>query len=354
MLLTCCSFSLLAQVASFKIIERQSAIAEMVADNRDTTANSKIKVTIKGKEGNYYKTVSMSNYLYIGEKKDTLVAQRKRLLAELYTNVDSEEVRVAKIKKIDTLDYKIIQMQKEQKSLYNAYTVDYLLYKKVNIFNFGFSRATAFYDIVYNNENTNFRVLNSAGLNFGNNTGSVYSELASGNLGVFRVNLAAMAANNSNPDPAASKVEEAFQRLQTNGGNLVMNMEYPLAYLHSRNNKVNFLTRFILRGSADFPEFGTNTDDFAGSVAAGLDLYGEAPLSNNALSFFFNLNVNQYYGSNTFIDNLGISSTNFTFGQLTLGIVVSDNLKLSFIVGSFSSEESLRNGNVTIGGQVLK
>ena len=191
-------------------------------------------------------------------------------------------------------------------------------------------------------------------MNFGNSTGSVYTELASGNLGIFRVNLRAMAANNSNEDMAESKQQEAFQKLQTNGGNLVMSLEYPIAYIHSKNNRANFLTRITAKGTADFPEFGTTTDDFAGSLSFGIDFYGEAPLNNNSLSFFFDLNLNRYVGTDTFKDNLSIDNAYFNFGQLTLGIVVANNLKFSFIISTFSSEDNLKNDKITFGGQVLK
>lgn len=334
----------LCQITTFHIIENKSSIYD---------ANDTVSLEIEGKKEERFRTVEMGNYQFLSVRKKELNKERRAAIDTFYMPDIPEDVRIKTEKRIEEIDQEILKIEKEQKYLYHEYNKDFLLYKKVNVLNFGNNRSAAFYDLVYNS-NDNFRILNSAGLNFGNSTGSVYTELASGNLGAIRVNLTAMAANNSNDDPTESKEEEAFQRLQTSGGNLVLNMEYPLVYIHSKDNRSNLISRIVTKGTADFPEFGTTTDDFAGSLAFGLDLYGEAPLDNNTLSFFFNLNTNRYFSTNVFKGNLGIDNSSFNFGQLTLGLVVANNLKFSFIVWTFSSEDNLRNDNVTFGGQVLK
>jgi hypothetical protein len=163
-----------------------------------------------------------------------------------------------------------------------------------------------------------------------------------------------MVSNSESQDKNEEKKEEAYQRLVNYGGNTVLNFEYPLAYLHSYNNQYNFISRFISKGTADFPAFGTNTEEWAGSGALGLDFYGDASLSNNDLRFFFNFNVNKIYGTDVFKSNLAIDNNDFTFGQLSLGLVFLENFKISFIISTLSSEKSLRNRNVVAGGQVLR
>lgn len=91
-----------------------------------------------------------------------------------------------------------------------------------------------------------------------------------------------------------------------------------------------------------------------GSGLFGLDFYADAATSNNSLRFFVNLNASKIYGTDVFRDNLGTENTNFTFGQLTMGLIFLENFKISFVVSTFSSESELRNRNIVAGGQVLR
>ncbi|POY38594.1 hypothetical protein C3K47_04145 [Solitalea longa] len=138
------------------------------------------------------------------------------------------------------------------------------------------------------------------------------------------------------------------------GGNTVLNIEYPLMYAHSSNNQYNLISRLITKGAADLPAFGTNTEKWAGRGSFGLDFYADAATSNNSLRFFFNLSASKIYGTEVFQENLGTEKSNFTFGQLTLGLIFLENFKISFVVSTFSSEAELRNKNIVAGGQVLR
>jgi hypothetical protein len=169
---------------------------------------------------------------------------------------------------------------------------------------------------------------------------------------LFRVSLGAMVASNSSTDSIQSKQEEAFQRLTTYGGNTVLTLEYPLIYAHTNNNQALLLTRLIAKGTADFPEFGTTSEDWAGSASFGIDIYGDIATRNNKIRFFTNINWSQYYGTNTFQENLGLETDKFSFGQVKVGLTFSD-VSLSFIVATFSNLDALENRNVIAGGQIL-
>lgn len=240
-----------------------------------------------------------------------------------------------------------------QDSLYYSYTKDFLKFKRCVIFKFGVLRSQAFFDIVHGNTGKSFRALGTAGINFGNKSAAIYSEIVSGFLGVFRVSFGASIAKSSTQDSTEEKNEEAYQRLVSNGGNTVLNFEYPLAYLHTHNNLYNFITTINAKGTADIPAFGTDTSKWAGSGSIGLNFYGEAATSKNELTFFADFNVNQFYGTSVFKENLGINKMHFIFGQLKAGLVLN-NLKISFIIATLSTEQNLRNKNVLVGGQVLK
>jgi hypothetical protein len=218
----------------------------------------------------------------------------------------------------------------------------------------GRARALAFFDIIYNLQGDRFKVLTNTGLSFGKNTGAIYSELLNGNLGLFRVSMGAMLASSSIKDSSASIKEEAYQRLITTGGNTVMSMEYPLLYIHSRNYQYNLISRVLVKGAADLPQFGTTTTNFAGSGSIGAYLYADASLSNNTLRFFADVNINEIYGSETFRQNLDITTPDFHFGQLALGIILGGNIKISFVVATFSSQKNLTNRSVVAGGQFIR
>ncbi|MBB5634874.1 hypothetical protein HDE68_000759 [Pedobacter cryoconitis] len=313
------------------------------------------------KKEDVYETLDIIQYNYKTTIKKQKNEARNNILHDLYTNSRQSNKKLLfpdslikrKSDSVILLGKQIVKLQVTTDSLYYLYVKDLMSFKSTN-FGFGSLRSRAFFDLIYGNDGKRFNALGNAGVNFGNNTGSVYSEIVNGNLGLFRVSLGTMISNTGKETDADAKKEEAYQRLVTSGGNTVLNFEYPLAYLHSKNNQYNLISRLITRGTADFPEFGTKTEKWAGSGSFGLDLYADATTSNNNLRFFCNFNASKIYGTDVFKDNLGINKSNFTFGQLSLGLVFLQNFKISFIVATFSSEKGLQNRHIIAGGQVLR
>lgn len=323
--------------------------------------STQIEISLNGTSEDVYKTPEIIRFNYNKTDISLLTTELASIKNELYNNsVDpvpanryNETTLLSKFTRMKVIQSELKELNNKQDSLYHIYTKDYLQYDRVNFLSFGAKRSRALFDFIYGNSGKRFQVLNNTGFTFGDNTGSLYSELVSGNLGVFRVSLGSMISSSSSEDSETAKEEEAYQRLASYGGNTVLTFEYPLAYIHSRNNQYNLISRFIAKGSADFPEFGTTTEDFAGSGSFGLDIYADASLSNNSLRFFMNFNINGIFGTDTYQENLGIENSSFSFGQLTLGLVVAENIKLSFVLSSFSSVNSLDNRNVILGGQIL-
>ena len=114
------------------------------------------------------------------------------------------------------------------------------------------------------------------------------------------------------------------------------------------------MLRARTRGTADIPAFGTTTDNFAGSIATGLNFYTDITDKEGKFSFFLDLNFNYIWGTSDFSKNLSISHNNADFTQLTIGTQFLENFKISLIVLSLSDEKSLRNKNMTIGGQLIR
>lgn len=343
------------QIVGFKIKNQISSISSI--SKRDTTTITKDDETI-----GVHKTLEIINYNYKAQDKKTKEDELTPLVNELYRNskgIDSKSrFDDATIKKksdrIKILTSEIKTLKFQQDSLYFIYTEDLLNYKNFNILLLSPLRSRAFFDIVYANNGKRFKALGNTGLNFGNNTASIYSELVSGNLGLLRVGLGTMVTSNNNEIKEEGKKEEAYQRLVTYGGNTILSFDYPFIFIHTDNNQYNLISKFSAKGTSDLPAFGTTTEDWAGSASIGVDFYGDAALSNNTLKFFFNFNYNKIYGTDIYRDNLGIENSNFTFGQLSLGLVFLENFKISFIVSTWSSESILRNRNIVAGGQVLR
>jgi len=302
----------------------------------------------------YYRTKELIE----SNKLMDLVSKRQMEIVILEDELEKNEYDRDSFKiksgKIQDLKKEIITVNNQVDSLYHVYIKDYLALKRSFFFNFGSRRSQAFFDIVSGNSGKSFRALGNAGFNLGDKSASLYSEIISGSLSAFRVSLGATIAKSAGEDSTVVKEEEAYQRLVSTGGNTVLNIEYPLIYLHSSNARYNFISTANMKGTADIPAFGTQTTEWAGSGSLGLNFYGEASTSKNELSFFANINLNYFSGTKTFKENLGIKSTNFFFGQLSAGIVFLNNFKISFVIVALSSEKSLRNKGVIAGGQVLK
>lgn len=340
-----------AQVNGFKISNQRSCINK----------NQMVEIKRNGETERAYVTLEVIQYNFLNRKKTATQTELQNLVSNIYNNstgVDSNAEFADSL--IDSMATKIMSLKEDlrniktrQDSLYIVYTKDLLSYKNF-IIGFSPEKSRAFFDMLYCNEGKRFKALGNAGINFGENTASIYSELVGGYLGLFRVSLGSLVSSNNNDSMEEGKEEEAYQRLITYGGNTVINFEYPLAYLHSSNNQYNLISRALLRGATDLPEFGTNTDKVAGSCSMGLDFYGDAAVSDNSLRFFFNFNINQLYGSSVFQENLGTVKPNFTFGQLSLGLVFLEKVKISFSIATFSSEPSLKNRTITAGGQGLR
>lgn len=323
------------------------------------------KITLPGPIGmteKVYITPEIIWYRYLALDRDTLEKQVKALNSELYRNSDkdSDSSRLTdtavtnRVELIAQMKDSLAVIYAKQDSLYKIYVRDFINYDRCLLFRFTPKRSEAFFDMLYSDEGKRFRVLGSAGISFGNNSGSLFSEVVSGNLGLFRASLGTMVSATNSDGGDEAKQDEAFQRLATYGGNTVLNLEYPLAYLHTRNNQYNLISRFIAKGTADLPAFGTNTDTWAGSASWGVDLYADASTRNNEIRFFLGFNISRFHGTDVFRENLGIDNANFNFGQVSAGVVIMESIKISFAITSFSSEASLRNRNLMVGGQVLR
>jgi len=303
------------------------------------------------KTDNYYETLNYIDYTRRVSEIKTLKSEVTIILGKIKAETDPGEDLILRDQLL-AKEKELVEKETEKDRLWNEYVKDYLENSQFTT-KFGKSRTRALFDLIYHDDTEKrFNLLNNTGFNIGNNTGSIYSELVSGHMYLFRASIGVMVASNSSTDSIQSKQEEAFQRLTTYGGNTVLTLEYPLIYAHSNNNQALLLTRLISKGTADFPEFGTTSEGWAGSASIGIDIYADIATSNNKIRFFTNINWSQYYGTSTFKENLGIENNKFTFSQVKVGLTFS-NVSLSFIIATFSNDDTLENRNIIAGGQIL-
>lgn len=346
-----CAINLNGQVG-FKLSTSESVI-EVASLKKDT-------MTIDGKKDSVYRTLSLIGY----ERINSEISPIKKLSASMTADLDQnsrdplhlypDDVFKRKRDSVAMLNAMIGNMEDQKDSLYFQYVSEYVDYRKVT-FCPGILRARAVFDVVYGNEGQRFKAMGNSGVQFGaSGTASIYSEVISGNMGLIRVGFGTMLTSDDSGNDSTSQTDQAYQRLITNGGNTILTLEYPLLYANGFNNQLNAIIRPIVKGTADLPAFGTSTDKWAGSIMFGLDAYGDAALDNNQLRFFANISSFYVRGTSVYQSNLAVASPDFSFGQLTLGLVFLENFKISIIVATWSTQADLRNRNVIIGGQVLR
>lgn len=284
------------------------------------------------------------------EYKDALEKLRKDLVGSIDLTDDERLECEATISKLEASKAALASKIDE---LSVVFAKELIAYRRTNIFLFNPVKSRALFQTIYGDGENALKLLNNTGLSFGNQTGSVYSELISGDLAFFRLSFGAMISNSSANQNEEQVEQEAFQKLATYRGNTVLTMEWPLIYVHSRNNQFNIVSRLLTKGTADLPQFGSTTDEWAGSFSVGHHLYADAALAKNTLRIFGILNNNIVYATDEFQRNLSLNENHFSFGQLTFGMVLKENLKVSFIVATFSSEKNLTDKRMIAGGQIL-
>lgn len=312
--------------------------------------SSSFQIEVNGKKKDAYKTVNSVLYNILTDELNNLNDSRESKLDDLAAaDIDSAQPI---INEIEAIKRNIKRNESKRDSVLSRYQIERLKKEKFNIL-LGRLKSRAFFDLVYDTSSTRFNTLNNSGLNISNNSGSIYSELASGNIGLIRADFGVMIANNTSDSTEIIKREEALQRLQSSGGNAVLKVEYPFMYIHSSQGYFTFITRFTSKWSADFPQLGTVTEDFAGSGSFGIDIYSDIALLNNSLRVFTKFDYAHYFGTKDFYTNLGINEDSFGYGQLVLGLDVNQQIQFSFSVKSVSSNESLERPRILFGAKIL-
>ncbi len=205
--------------------------------------------------------------------------------------------------------------------------------------------AEVFYHSVFNSSRLSFvdNIVIQGNLEQGN----IYSELVSGNIGVFRLGFGTLLTSRN--DTITS--EESLQKLIGGGGNAVLNAYYPVFY--SRGKNLDLYCQFAPKIAGDLPVLGSLTDEITGNVNLSGEVYVDLTSNNKAVNLFAYFRAGYIFGTPDFYDNLEVDRKGFWFGQLNVGVTLSSNIRISITTPVFSSQDKLQRFPVMIGTQVL-
>lgn len=211
------------------------------------------------------------------------------------------------------------------------------------------------------NDDRSFYFANSAALQINNNGVIVQSELVSAYLRALRVSFGTIISNSNteNPEsienPIPTDETQAFQRLISGGGNTYLKLELPVLFLKPDNDNL-FLAYWNLSGriNLDISEFSNDVDTTTGNGSFNTNLYVSLATDKNEFDFFLNTNFGFFFGHKDFYNRLEIVDQDaFTFGEMTAGVTIQQNIRFAVTFRTFGSEENLRSGNVLVGAQIL-
>lgn len=233
-----------------------------------------------------------------------------------------------------------------------------LKFNSSNWFNFNSKKSSAMFDILYGADTINsiLSALRESSLSYGKNSLSLYSEVINAKFFFTRASLGLMVTTPISTDSLSFKSNEAYQKLATKGGNFVLNFETPLYYFSAKNQSVNFYVKWNNRGTLDLPDFSnTSIDNVAISYGTGVEMYADmASDDNRNFKFFGKANVNYIYGNQLFKEKLGIANNSLWLSQATIGILIHKMFAINFMIPLIISDPKYDNGDVMVGGKVLR
>ncbi|MGL4597773.1 MAG: hypothetical protein ACRCYO_09600 [Bacteroidia bacterium] len=209
-------------------------------------------------------------------------------------------------------------------------------------------RSKAFYAFIYGSE-SNWSALNNISIQGQGKQASLYTEIASGLIGPFRVGLSVQVAKSD-----TIKVNEARQRLMNGGGNTNIDLQFPLFFSY-RKWRCTYVYSSI-KASGDIPQFGTNTERSTGSLNSGLELYQDISTDNKMFNFYLSARASWIVGfSKVYYENLGIKQMSglMPYGQLSMGFTLFGTYRFSIFIPLYAPDQSMLNVPATFGGQVL-
>ena len=217
-----------------------------------------------------------------------------------------------------------------------------------------------FFKSMYNKKNDNTKYVNSFALSSNKDGSLAQSEIITDNLSALRLSFGSIISSPSgtptNPTDSQNQTEaEAVKRLIGGGGNLYLEVDFPLLSTNNENKGwFAFYSYANLIGASDIKGFGNNLPTSSGNGSFGISNYLGATSDNGKFNFFIQGNINYTMGSNDFYNNLGLDNEKgFLNGKLIAGVTLLNTFRFSAILSTYGSDEKVRSGNVILGIQIL-
>lgn len=265
--------------------------------------------------------------------------------------IDSLKVSRGKLRKLNT---KLSKQKNNYKKLFPTLTSNIDIYN--NFFN----------ELYDKDKNQDLYLINNTSYQFGGGGSIVRSELVSAYLKGLRISLGTVVTtSNENdvqdnveeeemtPEPnkdIATDESEAFKRLAS-GGSTYLDFELPITLV--QGNAWTFYWSANTRLNLAINGFSNDLENTLFNSNIGSRIYSSVSSDDKKFVFYFAVNAGLYFGEKDFYESLSVPDKGFLFGQLQVGVSVLQNLKLTFDISSFSSEDSLNSGRVIVGAQLL-
>ena len=296
----------------------------------------------------------------------------ERDIATLKLEKEQIEKEIEVANSTDEIDKKISRIRKIEDSI-NGFEIIINEFRKKNnkpdtgtFFSmFKKERKAEIFKRLYSEDvNQNLNLIRNTAFQLSSDGGVAESELISSFLGPSRVSIGTIIASvsNDNEDDDAMMMDnpmmtestetEAFQRLIAGGGNLFINFELPIfTYL---SKPVSVYLSGTARFNLDLAEVSGDINTSTGNGNLRGNIYVSFSTDDNSISFFGNASFGHYFGNSSFTESLNIMNRNdFSFGQVTTGLTISNKFRISATLNTLSNVESLRSGKVIIGAQIL-
>ncbi|TDX00486.1 hypothetical protein [Dinghuibacter silviterrae] len=207
------------------------------------------------------------------------------------------------------------------------YAYDSIVYERGN-FRFWFPTAVrALRPATFTNYASaqgDFNVINLVQFQAQSGIASLYAELLATNIGHLRISFGSLISANND----SSLQQQTLQSFLAGGGNAVLNVYYPIAYV--RKNFFTFLWEYSPKIGGQIPGMGTYNNNVTGNgQLLASDIYVDFTSFDNTLGVYGFLRGSYTFGSSDFYNNLNVPHKIFGLLQLNAGLVLNSNIRIS-------------------------
>jgi len=159
---------------------------------------------------------------------------------------------------------------------------------------------------------------------------SLFNEIYSDYFGPFRFGVGALVGNRSNSSDSLETEKDAIQRLLGGGGNMIINLNYPIVGFTGENNRFIVKSSFAPKLAVDLPVLGTESDKYGLNYDIGFEATILFSGLLNVLTFYTNSRFAIINGNDVFFDNLNKDKGSFAFHQLSIGLALNSTFRLAW------------------------